>query len=265
MGKAVDIRIGTAGWSIPRSSASHFESDGTHLQRYSRWLRCAEINSSFHRPHAAATYAKWRDSTPPDFLFAVKMPRTITHELKLRDAREPLVTFLAQTGGLAQKRGPILVQLPPSLAFDASLVTDFLELFRSVYDGIVVCEPRHATWFSSPASSVLNRYRVSRVAADPPPVPAAAFPDGWPGVAYFRLHGSPRKYWSKYDGNYMAALAETVQNTPSVEAAWCVFDNTASGAALENAWELRALLTKSSEPATSPGKPRRRTQAAKKR
>jgi uncharacterized protein YecE (DUF72 family) len=56
------------------------------IERYSRSLRCAEINSSFHRPHAAATYAKWRDSTPLDFRFAVKMPRTITHDLKLRAA-----------------------------------------------------------------------------------------------------------------------------------------------------------------------------------
>src|SRR4030095_13518266 len=119
MSRTPDIRIGTAGWSIPRAAAFRFESTGTHLERYSRVLRCAEINSSFHRPHATATYAKWRDSTPPDFRFAVKMPRTITHESKLQNAREPLIAFLAQTDGLSVKRGPILVQLPPSLAFDA--------------------------------------------------------------------------------------------------------------------------------------------------
>ena len=100
---AADIRVGTAGWSIPRASAFRFEGPGTHLERYARSLRCAEINSSFYRPHAAATYAKWRDSTPPDFRFAVKMPRTITHELKLQDAREPFVAFLAQTDGLARE------------------------------------------------------------------------------------------------------------------------------------------------------------------
>ena len=96
--------------------------------RYSRAFRCAEINSSFHRPHSTATYVKWRDSTPVDFRFAIKMPRTITHELELQDAREPFATFLAQTDGLAEKRGPILVQLPPSLLFDASVVTQFLDV-----------------------------------------------------------------------------------------------------------------------------------------
>ncbi|AMY11822.1 hypothetical protein LuPra_05087 [Luteitalea pratensis] len=215
-----------------------FDSYGTHLQRYSRWLRCAEINSSFYRPHAAATYAKWRESTLPDFRFAVKMPRTITHELKLQDAREPLVAFLAQTEGLAEKRGPILVQLPPSLAFDCSAVTPFLDLVRTMYGGPVVCEPRHPTWFSPDVTSLLEGYRISRVAADPPPVPAATVPAGWPRIAYFRLHGSPRTYWSRYDEHYMGTFADIVRSVPRAEEVWCIFDNTASGAAIENACEL---------------------------
>jgi uncharacterized protein YecE (DUF72 family) len=233
-----DIRIGTAGWSIPRAAAFRFDAAGTHLQRYSRGLRCTEINSSFYRPHAAATYAKWRDSTPPDFVFAVKIPRSITHELKLRDARAPFVAFLGQTEGLAEKRGPLLLQLPPSLSFDASVATPFLDLVRTLYDGVVVCEPRHATWFSLPVASLLHQYRICRVAASPPPVPAAVGPAGWPGVAYFRLHGSPRTYWSKYDEHYIATLAKTVSSVATAEQVWCVFDNTASGAAIENAWEL---------------------------
>src|SRR5687767_11695014 len=133
MAGAVTIRIGTAGWSIPRASAFRFQAQGTHLERYARVLRCAEINSSFYRPHTAATYAKWRQSTPPDFRFAVKMPRLITHERKLQDAHEPLLAFLAQTDGLAEKRGPVLVQLPPSLSFEGAVVTQFLDVLRTAY------------------------------------------------------------------------------------------------------------------------------------
>ena len=81
--------------------------------------------------------------------------------------------------------------------------------------------------------------RTSRVAVDPPPVPEAGVPAGWPGVTYFRLHGSPREYWSRYDESYIDTLAVTVRNMPAAGEVWCVFDNTASGAALENAWELR--------------------------
>ena len=238
-----DIRIGTAGWSIPRASAFRFDAAGTHLQRYARRLRCAEINSSFYRPHAATTYARWRDATPPDFRFAVKVPRTITHERTLRDSREPLTAFLAEIEGLAEKRGPILVQLPPSLSFDAAVVRRFLDLLRNSFHGPVVCEPRHATWFSTRVASLLNRYGVSRVAADPPRVPEAAVPGGWPGVTYFRLHRSPRTYWSRYDATYIASRAAVLRGQPHAGEVWCVFDNTASGGAIENAWELQELLT----------------------
>jgi uncharacterized protein YecE (DUF72 family) len=236
------VRIGTAGWSIPRASAGRFEPAGTHLERYSRSLDGVEINSSFHRPHAVTTYAKWRDSTPPDFSFAVKLPRTITHDLQLRRARQPLVEFLTQSAGLGRKRGPILAQLPPSFAFDASVVTRFLDLMRTLYDGPLVCEPRHPTWFSPKVSALLGQYRISRVAADPPPVPGALVPDGWPRLAYFRLHGSPRMYWSRYHPDFIARLAQTVRELSRSVEVWCVFDNTASGAAIENAMELCEYL-----------------------
>jgi uncharacterized protein YecE (DUF72 family) len=237
-GTSADIRIGTAGWSIPRAAALRFASAGTHLERYSRVLSCAEINSSFHRPHAASTYAKWRDRTPPHFRFAVKAPRMITHELKLQGARQPFVTFLAQTDGLAEKRGPILFQLPPSLAFDGSVMTTFLKMVRNLYAGPLVCEPRHASWFSLAAASLLSEYGTSRVAADPPPVPEANHPAGNARLAYFRWHGSPRMYWSRYGEAALATLAMTVRDVTIAEEVWCVFDNTASGSAVENAWEL---------------------------
>jgi uncharacterized protein YecE (DUF72 family) len=241
MPTTADIRIGTAGWSIPRASAARFASAGTHLERYARVLRGAEINSSFHRPHAASTYAKWRDGTPADFRFSVKLPRTITHELKLRAAEEPFVTFLTQSDGLAEKRGPLLIQLPPSLAFDASVAVPFLDMVRTRYQGPLVCEPRHATWFTPAVAALLAGYEIARVAADPAPVPEAASPAGWPGLAYLRLHGSPRIYWSRYGEADIESLATTMRRMAAAEV-WCVFDNTASGAAIENAWELRDRL-----------------------
>ena len=240
--------IGTAGWSIPRASAHRFSTAGTHLQRYSGVFLGAEINSSFHRSHAAATYAKWAMSTPSDFRFAVKLPRAITHDRKLRRARLPLERFLSETGGLATKRGPVLVQLPPSLAFDRRVAARFFDLLRSRHGGLVVCEPRHPTWFSIGADALLVRYQVARVAADPPPVAGADRPGGWPGIAYFRLHGAPRKYWSRYDADYISALARQLREIPSSIMVWCVFDNTASGAALENAWELQTILSAESCP-----------------
>jgi uncharacterized protein YecE (DUF72 family) len=187
------ILVGTAGWSVPRASAHRFTGEGTHLQRYARVFGCAEINSSFHRPHAAGTYAKWAASTPAQFQFAIKVPRVITHLQQLRRARLPLERFLGETAALGHKRGPLLVQLPPSLAFDLRVAARFFDLMRSAYGGFIVCEPRHATWFSGHADALLVRYKVARVAADPPPARGAELPGGWSGITYFRLHGAPRK------------------------------------------------------------------------
>jgi uncharacterized protein YecE (DUF72 family) len=236
------IFVGTAGWSIPRASAHRCPGDGTHLHRYGQIFRCAEINSSFHRPHAAATYARWAGATPGDFRFAVKLPRTITHDQRLRRARVPLERFLDEISGLGQKLGPLLVQLPPSLDFNRSVAGRFFELLRGRHDGALVCEPRHETWFSPQAEALLIRFKVARVAADPPPTPGADSFGGWRKLVYYRLHGSPRKYWSRYQSGYLAALAHAMRSTSRAADVWCVFDNTASGAALENAWELNEAL-----------------------
>lgn len=236
------LYIGTAGWSIPRLSAPRFVGPGTHLQRYARAMPGAEINSSFYREHAATTYAKWRGVTPPGFQFSVKVPRIITHDLKLRRSRAPFARLLEQVAGLGDKLGPLLVQLPPSLAFDARVAANFFTTLRSAYGGRVVCEPRHPSWFAPSADALLARHRISRVVADPPLAPEAIVPGGWSGLVYFRLHGSPRPYWSAYSDEYIAALAAAVNALPLDVEVWCVFDNTASGAAIENAWHLQRLF-----------------------
>jgi uncharacterized protein YecE (DUF72 family) len=94
--------VGCAGWSIPRQSAHHFPEDGSHLARYARALSAAEINSSFYRPHKAATYARWAECVPDGFRFSVKLPRTITHEAKLAGADAQLDQFAGEAGALGE-------------------------------------------------------------------------------------------------------------------------------------------------------------------
>ena len=198
------IRIGTAGWAIPRAFADCFAETGSALQRYSGALLAAEINSSFHRPHRPETYARWAETVPDDFRFSVKLPRTITHDNRLVDVDRPLGTFCEAVGALGSKLGPLLIQLPPSLAFEAGAVRAFLEVLRARTAGALVCEPRHASWFEPDADAVLAEHRVARVAADPARVPDAALPGGWTGLRYYRLHGSPRMYYSEYDPDVAA-------------------------------------------------------------
>jgi uncharacterized protein YecE (DUF72 family) len=242
------IKVGTAGWSIPRAVTSTFPYAGTHLERYSRILPCVEINSSFYRPHARAVYEKWAGQTPASFRFSVKLPRSITHDQRLRRARPLLLTFLDEVQGLGTKLGPLLVQLPPSLEFNARAARAFFSLFREYHDAVVVCEPRHQSWFTDTANGLLESLHVGRVAADPALGEGAGHPGGWtgmlngalPGAAYYRLHGSPRMYWSRYSAQQVSELrAELSRLSSRATDAWCIFDNTAGGAAMENALEIR--------------------------
>ena len=240
------ILIGTAGWSLPRAEQENFPGSGSHLQRYAARFPVVEINSSFHRSHRAATWARWRDSVPEGFRFSVKTPKAITHTHKLRDTDELVGLFLTEAGVLGDKLGCVLVQLPPSLAFDQAIVANFFERLRSRTAVAIACEPRHESWFNPEADELLKRLEIARVAADPARVPAAASPGGWRGISYSRLHGSPRVYYSAYSADFIQALALRLRQEASSErAAWVIFDNTTLGAATRNALDLHSALAQS--------------------
>ncbi len=210
----------------------------SHLARYATRFTAVEINSSFYRPHRPTTYARWADVTPDGFRFAVKAPRTVTHEGRLVHTATQLDRFVDETAALGVKLGPVLVQLPPSLAFDPVVAAAFWRGLRHRFGGEVVCEPRHPSWFGRDADQLLQSWHVARVAADPPPVPQAADPAGWPGLRYLRLHGSPRMYYDAYDDVYLDQLAQRLVDYARHAPVWCIFDNTATGAATRNAVRL---------------------------
>lgn len=234
------LRIGTAGWSVPSRYAAEVPPGGSHLERYARRLNAVEINSSFYRPHQHKTYARWAQSTPPGFRFAVKVPKAITHESRLADCGARLDRFVAEVAGLGDKLGVLLVQLPPSLAFRESIADAFFDALRARTGVAVALEPRHASWFAPGLEAWLAARQIARVAADPAPVEGAGEPGGWRGLAYYRWHGAPRTYYSDYDAAALAALTQRLvaQQAGGAEA-WCIFDNTALGHALGNALALR--------------------------
>ncbi|WLE59749.1 DUF72 domain-containing protein [Burkholderia plantarii] len=240
--QARPIHTGCAGWALSSRVAGRFPTEGSHLERYARVFSSVEINSSFYRPHQPKTYARWAASTPDAFRFSVKLPRRISHELRLRDADAALIEFLAQVESLKEKLGCLLLQLPPSLALDEGAARRFFSLLRSATETPVVCEPRHATWFSEAGAATLREAGIGCVRADPPPV-ADAQPIGDPRISYFRLHGSPRIYESAYDAPFIDALAaQLTEARRAGSEAWCIFDNTARGEAIPNALMLTAKL-----------------------
>jgi len=237
------IRIGCAGWSVMSRHRALVGVEGSHLTRYAGRFDAVEINSSFYRPHAATTYARWAAQVPRDFRFSVKLPKAITHEAALRRCGPQLTRFSDEVAGLGRKLGGVLVQLPPSLAFDARVANAFFAMLRRRLACAVACEPRHPSWFAPAVDAVWMRHDVSRVAADPARIPEAAEPGGAGRWAYFRWHGSPRMYYDAYDDARLQALATAVRAaTRGRRAGWVIFDNTAAGHALADAARLQAML-----------------------
>ena len=234
--------VGTAGWSVPSNVAADFPATGSQLERYAARLNAVEINSSY-RPHRPTTYARWAATVPENFRFSVKLPKAMTHERRLEHCEDLLDRFVAEVTGLGPKLGVLLVQLPPSLRFEARIFDRFARALHSRIAVFVACEPRHATWFTPEADTCLAEAGIARVAADPPPAPGAARPGGWRGLAYLRLHGAPRVYYSDYDAAALAAVGEQLRTIQSTGVpAWCIFDNTAAFHALGNALSVVADL-----------------------
>ncbi|CZT36964.1 Uncharacterized conserved protein YecE, DUF72 family [Rhizobium sp. 9140] len=220
--------IATAAWSIPRGVAEHFAAEGSGLTRYASVFKGVEVNSTFYKPHRASTYVRWADSVPDDFRFALKLPKAITHEQRLIDIGPLFDDFLEEIEPLADKIGPLLCQLPPSLVYDPVVVEPALFALRQRFKRQIVIETRHKSWQSPEVLSLLERHAVDRVLADPAPVwPADTFP--MPPV-YVRLHGAPKIYYSTYEDPEIDRFRRLLAAD-----SWCVFDNTASGAAIRNA------------------------------
>ncbi|MBP2261933.1 uncharacterized protein YecE (DUF72 family) [Pseudomonas sp. BP8] len=211
------------------------------MQRYAARLNAVEINSSFYRPHRPATYARWASSVPEQFRFSVKVPKTITHVQRLQSCETLLDGFIEQCSQLGDRLGCLLVQLPPSLDYDADTAQRFFERLRERYAGGVAVEPRHVSW--QVARPMLVALQIAQVAASPPRFDSDALPGGWPGLVYWRLHGQPRLYHSEYSDDYLQRLAQRLHVSEAAKVqTWCIFDNTASGAALANALAIQALI-----------------------
>lgn len=234
MARQGSVRIGTAGWQVPSAHRAQVGSEGSVLARYAARFGCVEVNTSFYRSHRAETWAGWAAQVPASFRFSAKLPRDISHEARLQRCGPMLDRFRDEVAGLGRKLGGLLLQLPPSLAFDARVTETFLAMLRRRFDVALACEPRHASWFGAEADRLWTRHGVARVAADPALGPEAARPGGsekqW---RYWRLHGSPRMYYSSYEDAALQALAADLRAGD-----WVVFDNTAHGHALGDAARL---------------------------
>lgn len=234
-----DIRIGVSGWRYP-PWRGHFYPKGLVQHRELAFAAsrfpALEINGTFYGLQRPEVFTRWAKAVPEDFLFAVKAPRFITHEIRLRDAETPLANFLASgLLCLGPRLGPLLWQLPPSFRFDAALIGDFLGLLpkdtraaaqlarrhdRQVEGRAATAtdarrplrhalEIRHESFRTPAFIDLLRTHDVALVCADTVDWPRLM--DLTSDFVYCRLHGSAELYRSRYDDGDLARWAGRIR------------------------------------------------------
>ena len=238
------IRIGTSGWSYahwrrvfyPESMASN-----RWLTYYMRYFDTVEVNNSFYKLPNESTFVKWRSEVTPDFLFAVKANRFITHMKKLKNVDDALTVFVERVSNLRRNLGPILFQLPPNLKVDARRLSDFLSQLppRRRY----AVEFRNATWLTDEVTQALADRKVAFCIHDlfgePCPQHVTA------PFAYFRFHGHDERYGGSYPKKILKEYAqEMVTLLGKGKDVYAYFNNDAFGYALKDAVALKKLTSK---------------------
>ena len=219
--------------------------NGSHLERYSQRFNCVEINSSFYREHQPTTYLRWRDTVPDSFKFSVKLSKVFSHERMLKGPGKELETSVRAIQSLGPKLGCLLIQLPAKLNFSQDSTHQFFSRLRDIYDGPIALEPRGPTWAKTDALEILQAFRLSKVLADPEPCPLKRVErlSFEAELRYFRLHGTPHRYRSSYETERLLRVAKAIViGEATTLQTWCIFDNTAYGAATSNALELDKIL-----------------------
>ena len=237
-----EIRIGTSGWTYPTWRGAYYPeklAQARWLEHYARQFDTAEINNSFYRLPTEATVARWRDATPPGFVFAWKASRFITHMKRLRDPEDSLRRIFAPMEVLGPKLGPALFQLPPQMPPDLGRLADFLALLPPGRRHVM--EFRDPAWYSDALFAMLEGHQVAFCISDHHHAPAPWVVTA--PFAYVRGHGPGGRYAGSYTGDTLKAWAVKI-------AAWrsqgrdvfAYFDNDVGCAAPQDAGRLRSLL-----------------------
>jgi uncharacterized protein YecE (DUF72 family) len=241
-----DWRIGTSGFSYAGWRGVFYPPDlptGEWLAFYAREFPTVELNVTFYRTPRESTYGSWSAAVPGGFAFVLKAPRLITHIKRLVDCREPLERFLAPTAPLADRLALVLLQLPPSLRFDAAVLDGFLDQLPRGFPPLA-WEPRHPSFADAPALAWFRERQQSLVVADSggryPTIRAFTAPP-----AYLRFHGPAGLYASAYSEQELAAWVAWLRRAvPADTTVYAFFNNDAGGHAVVNARQLTALVTR---------------------
>jgi len=237
--------VGLSGWSYANWRGTFYPTDlpsRRYLEFYAQEFLTTEINSSFYRLVRPQTYEKWAQHVPPDFVFAVKANRLLTHTQRLHEVEEPWQRFAQAVRALGSHLGPILLQFPQSFKRDGHRLADFLQMAKtSTADLRLVCEFRHTSWFTEEIYHLLHCYGVALCHADSSQYPR--YDVLTTDFTYCRLHGRTELFSSSYSVAELEHEAQQLQRYREAGVdVYIYFNNTMHGHALSNARTLLALL-----------------------
>lgn len=205
---------------------------------YAQHFNTLEINNTFYRFPEQKLFDTWYGKAPPDFVFSVKVPKIITHLQKFKGTEKQLKDFyIIGREGLKEKLGPVLFQLPPSLEYNEGLLQNMLGQMDILYQNVI--EFRHISWWRSNVFAMLKEAMVVFCGVSYPGLLSDAVTDL--PTSYYRLHGVPKLYHSAYDEGFLNRTAKQIA-TGKTREAFVYFNNTAAGAAIENAKYLQYIV-----------------------
>jgi len=239
---SVEYYIGCSGWHYEHWRGFYYPQElpkAKWLSFYARQFTTVELNNSFYRVPSEKAFSNWRESTPEDFIFAVKVSRFITHIKRLRNLGTAVENFLSRAAFLKEKLGPLLYQLPPSMKRNDELLQNFLSSLAPRYRHVI--EFRHESWIDEAVFDILRTHNVGLCVFDMPgfSCPLVATSD----FAYVRFHGSEDLYSSCYSDEELSQWAQRIARLgQNVKASYIYFNNDAEAFAVKNAMTLRTLL-----------------------
>lgn len=236
------IRIGTSGWHYKHWKNTFYPADiqqKNQLEFYTKHFKTVEINNSFYKLPTRKAFTDWRNETPADFIFSVKVNRYLTHMKKLILDEDAVHQFLEHALELQNKLGPILFQLPPGWKINLPRLESFLSFLPP--DHRYVFEFRNKTWYQPDVYQILEKYNCAFCIYDLghqlSPLKVTA------DFVYIRLHGPGDNYQGSYSAEMLQHWKERCIEWQHTGAdVYLYFDNDEKGYAAMNAMKLQELL-----------------------
>jgi uncharacterized protein YecE (DUF72 family) len=235
------LHIGTSGWQYRDWRPGLYPAglpQRLWLEHYAERFAVVEVNNAFYRLPERETFRRWRERTPDDFTFAVKMSRYLTHVKRLKEPAEPVARFLGRAEALGDKLGPVLLQLPPNLRADLPALDETLAQFPGSVR--VAVEPRHETWFTAETRALLERHRAALCWADRAGRPLTPL---WrtADFGYLRMHEGRARPWPRYGRTSLRSWLDRIDAELNGVPVHVFFNNDPGGAAVIDAAAMAGM------------------------